>query len=99
MIFSGYGMFILLRRFKTCSDSDLIMMIPDGRRTGVTFNCETIMVTFDIVISVFFSINLERRVDSIRKDLNCLDVVLISVGNINLYVPYESEEASHIIKK
>ena len=58
---------------------------------------------FVCVSSLLLSGIMEKRtgmtIDSIRKDLNCLGVVPISVGNRNLYISSESEDACHILKK
>ncbi len=57
---------------------------------------------FVCVLSLLLSGIMEKRtgrtIDSIRKDLNCLDVVPVSVEKRDLYISSESREASDILK-
>ena len=39
-----------------------------------------------------------RTIESIRKDLNCLDVVPITVENRKIYVSSDSPEESSLLK-
>ena len=54
------------------------------------------------VLSLFLSRMMEKPTDKttngIRKDLNCLDVVPVSVEKRDLYISSESREASDISK-
>ena len=57
---------------------------------------------FVCVLSLLLSGIMEKRtgrtIDSIRKDLNCLDVVPVSVEKRDMYISSESREASDVLK-
>ena len=60
MIFSGDRLFIVLNYFRTHSDFDRIMMIPDYKGTTVTLHCESICVIMEVLSSVIVSAVLDR---------------------------------------
>jgi transposase len=84
------------RSFRTIKS--LIEIRPVYHRNSDRIKARVFVCVLSLLLSGIMEKRTGRAIDSIRKGLNCLDVVLVSVEKRNLCILSESNEAFDILK-
>jgi transposase len=84
------------RSFRTIKS--FIEIRPVYHRKSDRIRAHVFVCVLSLLLSRIMEKHTGRTIDSIRKDLNCLDVVPVSVEKRVLYISSESREASDILK-
>lgn len=84
------------RSFRTIKS--FLEIRPVYHRESDRIRAHVFVGVLSLLLSRIMEKHTGRTIDSIRKGLNCLDIVLVSVGKDHLYISSESREASGILE-